>query len=479
MLFLLLAIPVVIGFGAFFLRTKALLYTLLVTGALAHSGVTALIWLDRPEAELRGWLQIDSAGLLFLSITSGLFLMAAIYGVGYLRDESRRYPAGHQALFVGGLLVFLATMSLACVTTNLGLLWVAIEGTTLASASLVYFHRSSRSLEATWKYLVLCSVGIALALLGNIFLGLAAFGTGQVHDLFLANLQKSAPHLMKTWLEAAFILMLVGYGTKMGLAPLHTWLPDAHSEAPAMVSCLLSGTLLNNAFLGILRGRQVCHAAGIGSFGSESLIALGLLSLLFAAAFIIRQGDYKRMLAYSSVEHMGLLAIGAGIGGPGLAAALFHSLNHSLSKGLLFLTAGNILEAYHSKSTAHVSGVRHLLPWTGFFWLAGFLAISGSPPFGTFLSEFWLAKTIFAQGRFGLGAAMIALLTVIFIGMAGPVLEMALGKPPEKVIERHPTESFWRVFPLLCLLAAGLFCGLLLPPEVRAFFTNTARELGG
>ena len=209
----------------------------------------------------------------------------------------------------------------------------------------------------------------------------------------------AAPHLNPLWLKAAFVLMLVGYGTKMGLAPFHTWLPDAHSEAPSVASALLSGALLNCAFLGILRIHQVCVASGLADFSERLLLVLGLLSMAVAAIFITGQVDYKRMLAYSSVEHMGILAVGVGLGGAGLFGAMLHVINHSLTKAMLFMVAGNLLAVYRTKTAKDVSGALRVLPVSGLLWILGLFAITGSPPFGPFLSELAILKAALDQGR--------------------------------------------------------------------------------
>ncbi|HNV70890.1 MAG TPA: proton-conducting transporter membrane subunit, partial [Candidatus Ozemobacteraceae bacterium] len=228
MLEFLLLVPMTLGLIAFAVRHKELLQYLLVIGGSLHAVATALLWNSGSLSTLGGWIAVDAAGLLFLSVTSGLFLLVAFFTVGHLRGTDMHYPAGHQAVFVGCFLLFLSTMTLTCLSQHLGLLWVAIEATTLASAPLIYFHRSSRSLEATWKYLVICSVGIALALLGNFFLVLSSTGTGStVSSLVLSDLIRAGPTLLTPWVKVAFVFFLVGFGTKMGLAPMHTWLPDA------------------------------------------------------------------------------------------------------------------------------------------------------------------------------------------------------------------------------------------------------------
>ena len=361
-----------------------------------------------------------------------------------------------EAVFAGCLLLFLATMTLVSVSRHLGLMWVGVEATTLASAPLIYFHRHHRSLEATWKYLLICSVGIALALLGNFFVAVAARSAGgpMIH-LTIDDLVAHAGSLNPLWLKAAFLFFLVGYGTKMGLAPLHTWLPDAHSEAPSVVSALLSGALLNCAFLTILRAHSLLSAAGLAGFSSDLLVLFGLISMAVAAVFILGQADFKRMLAYSSVEHMGILSLGIGIGGVATFGAMLHAVNHSLTKAMLFLAAGNILALYRTKSTIRVRGVLRTLPATGVLWLAGFLAIVGSPPFGPFLSELTILKGVLDAGRPLVAVAYLSALAIVFVGMATIFLRMAYGPPPAALCgDGSPEcpaarrEPLWSIAPL-------------------------------
>ncbi len=481
--------PFLCGILAFLIRATAARRALLVAGGLVHFVLVASAWAVRPAATAAGWLDLDDAGLLFLSVTSLLFLAAAVYALSFLRrehrDGSRRdgdggelFTDAPEAVLVGCLFFFLGTMSLVCASRHLGLLWVAVEATTLASAPLIYFHRHARSLEAAWKYLLICSIGIALALLGNFLVAVATLNTGghemPLHmDALVANARSFSP----PWLKAAFVFLLVGYGTKMGLAPLHTWLPDAHSESPSAVSALLSGALLNCAFLGILRARQVLGAAGLGSFTDGLLIALGLLSMAFAAAFILAQADYKRLLAYSSVEHMGILAVGVGVGGLGTFGALFHAVNHSLAKAMLFLVAGNILAFYRTKSVKAVRGLSRRLPVSAALWLAGFFAIVGTPPFGTFASELTILRGALAGGHLAVGIAYLALLGLVFVAMATAVLRMAQGNA-EDGGEAAP-EPWLSVLPPAVLGALALALGLYLPPALADVLHGAARLMGG
>jgi len=472
----LVLLPLIAGTLALALRSNALRLALLLVVALVHASLVALCWMSSPVSFLSGWMAVDALGLLFLTLVSLLFLCAALYAIGYLRHE----PGRSNRVFVACLLVFLSSMSLVTLSRHLGLLWVAIEATTLASAPLIYFHHSQRSLEATWKYLLICSVGIALALLGTFFLALAGSDDGGTQlPLLLDALITNAGRLHVPWLKGAFLLCLVGYGTKMGLAPLHTWLPDAHSEAPSPVSALLSGALLNCAFLGILRLVQICQAAGLGPFTQELLVVFGMLSLLVAAVFIVGQADYKRMLAYSSVEHMGILALGVGLGQAATYGAMLHAVNHSLTKALLFLAAGNVLLAYGTKSADDIRGVLRSLPLSGLALLGGFFAMTGSPPFGPFLSEFIILNAAIAKGNILLAAAYLGLLAIIFLGMGAMILPMMQGEAHPAPL-RHTDENSWLMAGVpLVLLALVLTLGLYVPPDVRAALIRAAQLVGG
>ncbi len=488
MIFALVLIPVFAGLLAFALTSPAWRRALLVGTAVLHAALTAICWLFPPAPSLNGWWALDDAGLLFLSITSGLFLVASIYAAGYLGQEANRrftdpeegllFDNAPEAVFIGCLLLFLAAMTMVTVSQHFGLLWVAIEATTLASAPLIYFHRHHRSLEATWKYLLICSVGIALALLANFFLGVAAANPGgQNIPVVLSSLAAHASALQSPWLKAAAILFFVGYGTKMGLAPLHTWLPDAHSEAPSVISALLSGAVLNCAFLGLLRVQQVCVAAGLESFTRDIWIALGIASLVISAIFIIGQTDYKRLLAYSSVENMGILALGIGLGGAGAFGALLQAINHSLVKGMLFLLAGNIMARYQTKDISQVRGLLTAAPITGMLWVGGFLAITGTPPFGPFMSKFTILKAALDGGHVWITTIFLVLLGVIFIGMTTAFLGMAQGQP-EKAPAAQAPDRKWQLFPPAILGALVLWLGLNVPGKLSDLLWKIAHTLG-
>jgi len=281
----------------------------------------------------------------------------------------------------------------------------------------------------------------------------------------------------RPWLKTAFVLALVGYGTKMGLAPLHTWLPDTHSQAPSPVSALLSGALLNCAFLAILRFFQVCLASGDAAFARTLLVVLGFVSIGLASAFLVGQRDYKRLFAYSSIENMGIMAAGIGLGGAATYGAIFHSINHSLCKAGLFLLAGNVLRAFGTTSARETRGVIARLPVTGVLLVALFLAIGGMPPFGPFWSEFLIFQAALRGPHAWLGVLFLSLLAVAFLGMAGVLLPMLQGAPGAAASRaREPRLS---ILPPSILAIGALAIGLYLPPPLANALHRAASMLGG
>lgn len=503
MLELLVLLPALAGIIMLLAGNATFCRRLLAIVAICHTAISScIVYLvaigSRPQG-MWGLLAPDALGGLFLMLASLLFLACSFYAIGYLRQEEQAEERAciHDGLpftnaperrFTACLCFFLSAMSVVTTTPHLGVLWVGIEATTLSSAPLIYFHQHQRSLEATWKYLIICSVGIALALLGNILLSVAFCASDGSGNIVIADDIDSlgwfishAKGAMPQWLKAAFILLLVGYGSKMGLAPLHNWLPDAHSEAPSLVSALLSGALLNCAFLGILRGHQILLAAGLGGFSGSLLIFFGLVSLIIAAIFIVGQGHYKRMLAYSSVEHMGILALGIGVAGLAAQGALLHAVCHSFTKCLLFLLSGNILARYHTYSSYDVRGMRWIIPITSALWLAGFLAVAGSPPFGIFVSEMIILKGIFAESRWWVAGIYLTAMAFIFVAMSIAVLRMTQGARPNDMPgqARFRIEPVWSVLPPAVLALGVLTLGIWIPDWLWAYLEKAARLVGG
>src|SRR5512141_893827 len=438
---------------------------MLLAGGFLHLGCLGLLWVRPPAPALGGWLELDPLAKVVLATTSTLFAVCAVYAQGYLVRRAER----DNRVFVGRLLVLLSAMTVVALSQHLGLLWVAIEVTTLSTAPLIYFGKTPRSLEAAWKYLLVCSLGIALALLGTFFLALAGAGPGGPRSLLLSDLVAAGGALSSPWVRAGFVFLLVGYGTKMGLAPLHSWKPDAYGEAPGILGALLSGGVTSVGFVALARVVQVCSAAGESAFARDALVGMGLLSMALAAVFMIGQRDFKRMLAYSSVEHMGILALGLGLGGA-TSGAMFHTLNNGLTKGVLFLAAGNIHRSYGSKLVSDVRGAARRLPVSGPLFLAGFLAVTGSPPFSPFFSEFSILNGALGGGRFVIGTLFLLFLSVIFVGMGATVLKVVQGDPAGTAEVARHRDTWLSAAPPLALMLLVLALGLYLPAGLRNLF---------
>lgn len=467
----LILVPALAALGAWAHRTPAFRTVWLVVAAMVHLALVGLTWIAPPPPAFGGWVAVDDLGLLVLTLVSVLFAAVATYAVGYLRRES---PRGGAA-FVSCLLAFLAAASLVAVSQHLVLLWVGLESTTLAVAPLIFHRHDRRSLEAVWKYLVTSSVAIAFALLGLFFLATAQGASGRT--LVLGDLVAGAPALHGAWLKGAFVLLLTGFGTKMGLAPLHTWKPDTYAEAPSLVSALMAGALTSCAFLGLARITEVAMAARLEAFVRPLLLTFGIVSLAVTALFILAQRDLKRVLAYTSVEHMGLLVLGLGLGTLGAYGSALHVLNNGLGKTLMFLCVGNLVLATGSAEYAANRGALRWLPMSGTLLLLGLFAVTGLPPFGLFISEFTILRAAVAAGHPWLAGGVAALLAVIFVGIARPFLGMLHGAP---VGGREPApEALWLVAGPVALLAAVLVLGLYIPAPLGEVLGRAAAALGG
>ena len=383
----------------------------------------------------------DTLRNFLLILTPVLFVANLVQSFFYLPESSRRESGGHMSniLYYALLFLFFGAMMFSLLASSLPLMWVAIELTTLVSAPLITYHRSRESLEAMWKYLLICSIGIAFALFGTMLV-LHAQSTGSV-----------------MWYKAGFAFVLAGYGTKMGLAPFHTWLPDAHSEAPAPVSALLSGALLNCSFFAIVRVREMMPFAAT-PFCDAALLALGILSLAVGAVFMVRQTDYKRLLAYSSVEHMGLVIILFSLALSSSGTMLWYALAlhiaaHSITKTLLFQTAGNLLLAFRTRAVSVVQGLGVSMKGHAALWLIGLVLICGMPPSLLFFSELCLVLV----SPIWISATVLMLLFIVFAAMMKVGLSMTFGRP---VSSFEPVPKRLLVIPgalLILLVVAGVF----------------------
>ena len=469
MVYLLVMVPLLFAAAALAIPSNRVRPWSIPLGGLAHLSLVAWAVSSRhPVSGLQGWLVLDPLGRLVLGLVSVIFTVCGFYAPAYLALR----PDRQNRFFCACLLAMLGMMTLVVLSHHLGLMWVAIEATTLSTAPLLFFNHNPRSLEATWKYLLIGSVGIALALLGSFFLAYSSLHSGMTPTLLLDELVKAAPQLSRPWLHAAFVLLLVGYGTKMGLAPMHTWKPDAYGEAPGLVGALLAGGVTSCAFLSILRFYQICTAAPEAAFAREILVFIGLFSMAVASVFMVRQRDFKRMLAYSSVEHMGILVLGMGLGGLAAFGALLHMITNGVTKGVLFLSAGNIHRAYDSKLTDDVRGAMRRLPVSGVTFLAGFLIVTGSPPGGPFISEFTILTGAIAGGHYVVAGLYLAMLAIVFIGMGTTVLRVVQGEPSPRSATTPYRDRPQLVVPILVLTGLSIMLGLYLPD----FLTTALRE---
>jgi hydrogenase-4 component F len=468
MIELLLAIPIISAFLCYFASTRRAmeLCSALGTGILFAVSVAFGVQVFGSGGLFEGTLFLDAFGAFTLIIVAFIGFMTSVYSIGYMgrEHEEGQFPLTRLRLYYALLNGFIFTMVLVCVANNLGVMWIAIEGTTLASAFLVGFYNKETSLEAAWKYIIICSVGITLALLGIILTYASSTKIPGTESTALdwTTLMNIASQLDPTLLKVAFIMVLVGYGTKVGLAPMHTWLPDAHSQAPTPVSALLSGVLLNCAMYGILRLHMITSAALGPGFSGTLLLAFGVLSLAIAAAFVILARDYKRLLAYSSIEHMGIIAIGFGVGGPfGVLGGLLHMLNHAVTKSMLFFTSGNILLRFKTKAMDEVRGLGRAMPLTALFLVLGALAITGSPPFSIFISELTVVYGGLQQGQYLVVALTLLFLIVIFAAFLWHVLRMVFGNGAEPAAKGEVSRLNLVVIGVMMVVAVVF--GLYLP----------------
>jgi hydrogenase-4 component F len=328
---------------------------------------------------------------------------------------------------------------------------------------------------------MLSSVGIAFALLGTFLLATAQPVAAGSRPLMFGDVVTGARSLDRAWLRAAYVFALTGFGTKMGLAPLHSWKPDTYGEAPRLVAALMSGALTSCAFLGLARFTAIVYAAGMDDFARPLLIAFGIVSLVVAAAFVVGQSDVKRLLAYSSVEHMGLLALGLGVGGVGVYGSVLHVLNNGIAKGMLFLVTGNMVLAAGSSAAADMRGLLYRRPVSAVLMLVGLFAVTGSPPFGLFVSEFAIVSGAIREHHLWVAATMLALLVIIFAGIGGMLLGIVFGEPiaGDDGDPGHRAEPTWLVAGPLVLTAIVLLLGVYIPAPLRASLADAARALGG
>src|SRR5580693_9038510 len=485
----LLLVPLAAGITCAILPTrnvKAASSVTVVSGVACFALVLALVpAAAHHDLSYLSYLRVDAVSAIFLLATSFLYAAVAVYAVGYLKRHEDLYAKR----FYAGLNLFAWAMLAAPLMSSLALLWIAVEVTTIISALLVAIEALSTdggdgAAEAAWKYVLIASSGLSLALLGTVFAYYAGSQVlGEHYNLAISPLIAAGPHLPATPVRLAFLLALLGYGTKVGLFPVHTWLPDAHSEAPTPVSALLSGALLATSFYAILRYYEFTAAALGSEFPRDALLAFGVASLLLASLYVFGQSDIKRLLAYSSIEHMGILAIGVSFGAPvALAGVMLHVLAHAAAKGNAFMGAGVFVVKYRTKQMATMRGALDLLPWSGPLFLLAIFALSALPPSGIFRSEFQIVAGGLASGNYAAAAALVVLVTVAFFGLTTSTTRILFSPAPRSLSAAAAVDrgepSAWMVVPAVAGVAVLFILGLHPPGELTDLISRAVAQLG-
>ena len=471
-----LILPLGAGLVCAALPTRALAPAVTVVSGLAcFALVLALIpAVAHRNLNYLSYLRVDAVSAIFLLATGFLYAAVAVYAVGY----AKRHKDLYARRFYAGLNLFAWSMLAAPLMSSLALLWIAVEVTTIISALLVAIEDTDGAAEAAWKYVLIASAGLGLALLATVFAYYAGSQVlGEHYNLAIQPLIQAGAHLPHTPVRLAFLLALLGYGTKVGLFPVHTWLPDAHSEAPTPVSALLSGSLLAVSFYAILRFYQVA-AASLGSgFPRDALLAFGVASLLLAALYVFGQRDIKRLLAYSSVEHMGILTIGVSFGAPvALAGVMLHVLAHAAAKGNAFMGAGVFTMKFGSKEISALRGGLDVLPWSGPLFLLAVFALTAMPPSGIFRSEFQIVYGGLGSGNYAAAAVLVVLITVAFFGLTASATRILFTPAPRPLDRSEP--SIAMVIPVIAGVAVLFILGLHPPAELTSLIYRAVAQLG-
>ncbi len=484
----LITVPFVVAVVTFFLPRRAAWLLTVVTGAVTFGLAVALIPTASTHSQITAGslLRVDALSVVFLVATTFLYGATAIFAGGYLHLADSAAGRRYGRRFYAGLNLFCWSMVAAPLVNGLALLWVAIEITTVVSALLVAIDDTDGATEASWKYLLIASLGLGIALLATIIMyyaGTTVFGSA--YDLSYVKLLAGASRFPPDVVRLAFVLAVLGFGTKMGLVPVHTWLPDAHSEAPTPVSALLSGALLATSFYAILRYFQIAVRTLGPTFPRNVLLIFGLASLLLAALYLLSQRDLKRLLAYSSVEHMGILAIGMSFGAPiAIVGVLLHVLAHAAAKGTAFFGAGSVVRKFATKDMTKIRGGVGALPWSGPMLVAAVLALSALPPFGIFRSEFLIVSGGLSDPRDTVAAVLIIFVTLAFFGLSWFTTQTML--TPEAttaggaVVPAPPKGevSILIVVAMALGMVALVILGVHPPAQLSHLLDHAANELG-
>lgn len=485
-LWLLILIPAISGLVCLAAPSPKLALGMMCAGVfsmalLGLSAIGAVLLQGKILFAAANWLFMDALSAYNLFVMIVVFCLSSIYACIYFQQEllhnnlTIKQIRQFTSLWCGAL----ASMTIVLISNNLGIMWVGIEATTLITAFLICVHVSRESLEAMWKYILICFVGVAFAFMGTLLAAASAkgVGLGSHNALLWTTLRTNAASLNPVLLKAAFIFLLVGYGTKAGLAPMHSWLPDAHSQAPAPVSAIFSGFMLNAALYCIMRYVPIVEiATGRTGWGLKFLVGFGIFSIIIAAAFIVFQKDVKRLLAYHSIEHLGIIALGFGLGGLGTFAALFHTFNHSLCKTLSFFAAGRLGQIFGSHDMEKMSGTLPVSRIWGIGIFCSLLALIGIAPFALFMSEFQLVKTAVDTHAWIVLALFLVGTGIVFVGALGHAIPLAWGTNQKSYTPVKA--SFFEVFLVFVPLTVLLILGLWMPKALFNALTSAANIIG-
>lgn len=451
--------------------------------SLASGGATfglalALVPSHQVTTALAGWLRVDALSVVFLVAVAFLYVTTTVFAVGYVRGGSGSAEVRYSRRFFAGLNLFAWAMAMAPIVNGMALLWVAVEVTTIVSALLVAIDDTDGAAEAAWKYVLIASMGLGIALLATVVMYYAGSTVlGGSYELSYPTLVAAASHFPAQIVRLSFGLAVLGFGTKMGLVPVHTWLPDAHSEAPTPVSAMLSGSLLTVSFYAILRFYQVTVRAIGPAFPRDVLLVFGLASLVLAALYLASQKDLKRLLAYSSIEHMGILAIGMSFSAPiAIVGVLLHVLAHAAGKATAFFGAGSVIRKFGTKEIGRIQGGIGALPWSGPMFLLAVLGLSAMPPFGIFRSEFLIVEGGLSGRGSALPAVLVVLVTLAFLGLSWFASQTMLTPTPDGVVRGEV--NAWMPVSMVIGLAALLVLGVHPPPQLSGLLERAAAELG-
>ena len=487
LLTLLVLVPLCTGVACWPLRERAVLerLNLLAFGIVAAlaAALGAQVLARGAVEAFGGFLRADALSVLVVGLIAFVALASAAYAVGYLRAEERAGKINESLMHRYYVLtpIFVGAMMAVPLVNSLGVLWVAMESTTLASVLLVRFYNQKSSLEAAWKYIIIGSAGIALALLGTVltyFAALPALGKHATHGFNWSALVEVADRCQPAAMRLAFVLVLVGYGTKAGLAPMHTWKPDAYAEAPVPVAALLGAGFINCAVYGIARFYTLAAKCLGHAYAGNLLVLFGVASILVAAPFVLTQRNFRRLLAYSSIDHAGIMVAALGFGGKlGALGMLLHMLFHGVTKPLMFFCAGNVQQRFGTPYFRTVTGVIHSQPWTGALFLLGTLAVTGTPPFSLFQSEFTALSAALAADRAWAAGLVLAGIVTIFAGFLMHMSKLNLGQPAPDVA--RGAECPWKLGAMLLVAVPAVALGLILPTPIYELVRAAAQILGG